>query len=71
MTTSLKKNNWKLNLQWEKDIIVIFRKLLVNYLRDKGIAFADGLLNNMAKAPNLQNLQLGLSKLDDSKKRSS
>jgi len=45
-----------------------FGKFLVDNLRDKGIIYAEGLLNNKWKAPVLQNIQLGLTNLEDSEK---
>ncbi len=45
-----------------------FGKFLVDNLRDKGIIYAEGLLNNKWRAPVLQNIQLGLTNLEDSEK---
>jgi hypothetical protein len=45
-----------------------FGKFLVDNLRDKGIIYAEGLLNNKWKAPVLQNIQLGLTNLGSSEK---
>jgi hypothetical protein len=46
-----------------------FGKFLVDNLRDKGIEFADKLLQNHWKAPAFQTIQAELYELSDSKKK--
>ena len=54
--------------QMGTDKVDKFGKFLVDNLRDKGIIYAEGLLNNKWRAPVLQNIQLGLTNLEDSEK---
>lgn len=51
-----------------KNKIDKFGKFLVENLRDKGICYAERLLNNHWKAPVLQNIQSELASLSDSQK---